>query len=398
MDDTFHLPSDQLPSNETVDFPWRANLTDWVSDVLSMRQAWLRDLPAGRGPHTQLSEQRFAQELGRLHHGVASQLAEGRQRIDLREFGDVLNRMPGVGVTMLHRIVTFRRFGHRAIEWPSEFVAVGRGPSFLFSSFLTDSLSESEDSDSDSDEEPSVSDPTIETDSESDDDRFQALDVEDRRRLCVNWVCDHWHSENERVLKDWHRLNNRQWVQAQQALEQVRLQAVEASFTVRLDVQWPSSMHLSFASHLQRIEKFMSDHQLGPCSIQWQMVDPLVPEHLRSPSAFLEQCQFKESLFSLYQRVRHLEVALMSTFPKRMRSEGLSEDAKAVHRSHLASFMERLDQAVLGLHDGKACVVSLAGAPFCWWHEDLQAALLSWQADPLLAPAASRIEITLADT
>lgn len=395
MDDTLHPPSDQLPSNETVDFPWRAKLTDWVSKVLGMHQAWLRDLPAGRGPHTQLEEQWFAQAVGRLHHGVASQLAEGRQRIDLHEFGDVLNRMPGVGVATLYRIATTHRFGNAAIEWPSEFVAVGRGPSSLFSSFLTDSLSESEDSDSD--EEPQVSDDTNETDSESDDERFQSLSVDDRRRLYVNWVCDHWHSENEGLLKDWARLTNRQWLQAQQALEQVRLQAVEASFTVRLDAQWPPSMHLSFAHHLQRIEKFMSDHQLGPCSIQWQMVDPLVPEPLRPPSAFLEQCQFKESLFSLYQRVRRLEVAFMNTFPKRMQSEGLSADAQAVQRLHLVNAMERLEQAVLGLHDGKARVVSLSGAPFCWWHKDLQAALLRWQADPLLAPAASRIEITLAD-
>lgn len=398
MDDTPFSPSGPLPSMGASDSRWHAKLSHWVSKVLGLHQSWLRDLPAGRGPHTQPEEQWFAQAVGRLHQGVASQLAEGRQRIDLHEFGDVLNRMPGAGVSALYHCVTDHRIGNATIEWPSDFRAFGRGPCSLFLRSLTGSSLVPDGADQDEGSlESDEPDESCDTDSENEEERFQSLGVDDRRRLYVSWACDQWHSENAELLQDWTCLTNRQWLQVQQVLEQVRLQAVEASLTVRLAVQWPPTMHLSFDRRLRRIEEFMRLHQLGPCSIQWQMVDPLVPDSLRSPPVYLAQCRFKESLRCLHLRARRLGASLMNTWPARMRLENLSPDAQAAQRLHLLQAMNRLEEAVKGLHDGMPRVVDLTDAPVCSWHKDLLAALVHWRADPVLGPAALRLEITLAD-
>lgn len=395
MEDTQPLPLGAQPLFQS-DWPrWRRALAHWVPQTLSHYAHWLRDLPAGRGSHTQSEEQWFAQALGRLHHDVANQLAQGKTRVDLREFGEVLNRVPGVVVSSLHRVVTDTGLVGASIAWPTDLGAFGRGSSALFESPASDAQSDEADdevADGASASSPD-SDDTQETDSEADDQRFQGLDIDAQRRLYVAWACDRWHEDNAAVLQNWAHLTHRQWLQIQQVLEQVRLQATQASVTVVLDVQWPASLLLSFDRTLRRIEGFMSEHQLGPCAVRWLMTDPLVPEPLRTPSVYLDQCRFKESVLSLHGSVRRLAAWLLNTWAERAWREGLSPQAPGSPCRQLSPALERLEQAVLRLHQAQAVVLDLSDLAAHAWQDDLRVALTRWREQPALTRAASRLEV-----
>lgn len=388
MEDTDHHFPDSTPLNPSPGAPgplWCGPLSRWVSTVLDAHQRWLRDLPAGRGPHSQQQERLFAQAVGHLHHSVATQLAEEHRRVDLRGFGDVFNRMPGVGTSALCRLITDKRLGDANIAWPSDFYSHGRGcPSI----FLTQDAHAQEPGDSDDSREEDTKD----TDSESDEERFQALDTTGRRRLFIDWACDRWHADNANALKNWTVLTNQQWFQAQTALEQVRLQAVESSVTVHLGVQWPASMLLSFDHTLRCIERFMDEHQLGACSIRWQMEDPVVPEALRSPEAYLERCRFKASLHALHERVRRLAASITNAWSVRFLSDG-PRPGQQVQRDQMMQALARLEQAVQGLHNESVQALDFSEGASWPWQEDLRAAVARWQADPVVALAVSRLDI-----
>lgn len=365
-----------------------AQLNQWQLDAMAHYRAWLRALPAGRGPHTEAAEAHHEAALRQLHDEVLRGLSAGAMPIDLRAHDALLNAMPGADISALLWIVSGGKPGRVQVTWPQTFLSAWRGGPQLLGLVEpveagqgdNDSALEFSQSDDSTDESnQSDADPlSTEDDSDNDQALFQARDAQGRLDMLLNHFCDRWFDQHDRLLADARRVTNSQWLDVQDVLAQICRDGGRRALTVDLSVQWPPGLLLSLHELLDTLRHEITTRQLGVPDLQWQMADPLVPASLRTTQTYLDLCRLKTMLEELTARVRAWVADQANALPKQMRDLQMPLTQILAESSSLVAAERLLLDALDKMHDGQGSVVDLSASVNTLWQKDLRQKWPGW--------------------
>ena len=353
-------------------------MVQWRRDALDHYRQGLRALPAGRGPHTLASEDRCQSALSELLDCVLRQLEVGEAVLDLRAHGTLLNDLPGRDVSMLQWILSGGGPGMVVVWWPNEFLRAWRGSpallSFCATPEPTDALCLQDQGASES------NDATESTDDDNDTDQalFARRDAQGQRDMLLNYWCCRWFERNEPQLTDTTRLTNRQWLDVLEVLERIRLQGGRQKLVVELSAQWPAALVLSLNQLILGLREQIANRHLGVADIEWRVVDPDVPDALRSSDAYLGLCEFKVALGDVARELKAWVAAKEAALPWQMSAQAFAKSKIASSCVALTAAKQQLLEALDKMHDGQGACVDLSPWACEVWFKELRQHWTKW--------------------